>query len=269
MIYIIILLLPALFGCSSADDLFTNNDQRSNSKGEYIYRQHDEYFYNPALPKPRAPENYPWEDNLQHSKITKDYFRCTGSCVHPELIIDQSEGLKSYFDCDGDDAHGLPLREGKEFIYSILIDLLNYVQEETGHRVVITSGHRCPDHNSYVDQSNENLYSKHLIGAEVAFYVENLEYQPQEIISILRDYYKNEPSDYATFLRYEKSNTNVRTKPWYNKEVFIKLFDPDEGRDLDSQHPYSYIAIQVRYDREFNEKVTYSWNKAHRHYLRR
>ncbi len=269
MVYLVLLLLPVLFGCSSTDDLFLPSEKQANIKGEYIFRRHNEYFYNPQLPKPRDPPIYPWESPLNLPEITKEYFRCKGSCVNPELIVDNKGELKSYFDCDGDDAHGLPLRDGEEFIYTILIDILNYLQEETGHGVVITSGHRCPDHNTYVDPSKDNLYSKHMIGAEVSFYIDTMEYQPQVVIELLRDYYRNDVPEYASFLRYEKSNTNVRTRPWYNKEIFVKLFEPDEGRSLDNQHSFPYISIQVRYDRVHDEKITYSWNKAHRHYLRK
>lgn len=269
MIYLLFIVLPLLCGCSSNDDQLASSEKRANVKGEYIFRKHNEYFYNPSLPKVVEPPIYPWESRVNLPEITKEYFRCKGNCMHPELIEEHDGKLTSHFDCDGNDEHGLPLREGKEFIYTILIDILNYIQEETGKRVIITSGHRCPAHNIYIDTSKENLYSKHLIGAEVSFYVDSMEYHPRSIIDLLINYYQMDSSEYATFIRYEKSNTNVRTKPWYNKEVFVKLFETDEGRNLDNQHPYPYISIQVRYDREHDERVTYSWNKAHKGYLRK
>lgn len=268
--YYLIILIPLLASCSSSDDLFSGGDWHQHVKGEYIYRQHDEYFYNPPLPELVSPPQYSWDSDSKHPKITKEFFRCRGSAIHPELVTEVNGELKTFYDCEGDDSHGLPLRGGKEFIYPILIDLLNYLQQQTGQQIIITSGHRCPTHNSYIDHTKENLYSKHMIGAEVSFYVEGLEYKPQEVISLLREYYANEESsDYSSFLRYEKSNTNVRTMPWYNKEIFVKLFEPDEGRNLENEHPYPYISIQVRYDRELDKKVSYSWNEANRNFLRR
>ena len=113
-----------------------------------------------------------------------------------------------------------------------------------------------------------------MIGAEVSFFVQGMEDRPQEIVDILLDYYRNispfrDKSELTEFYRYEKSDTNVSTKPWYNKEVFIKLFKSTEGRNFDNRHPYPYIAIQVRYDTEKNERVTYSWDKAYKNYLRK
>ena len=35
---------------------------------------------------------------------------------------------------------------------------------------------------------------------------------------------------------------NVLIPPWYNKEILIKLFKKNEGRDLDNRHPYPRSA---------------------------
>lgn len=269
MIYIFILLLPVLFGCSSADDLFIGGEKGPHINGEYIYRKHHEYFYQPEAPQPGREPLYPWETPFGIPRITKDYFRCRGSALHPELLLESGGEAKPYSDCCGEDEHGLPIREGKEFIYPILIDLLNYLQRATGHRAIITSGHRCPAHNAYVDPSKNNLYSKHLIGAEVSFYMEGMEDKPLETIGLLCDYYREDLPEYASFIRYDAGNKELRSRPWCNKEIFIKLFEADEGRNGDNSHPYPYISIQVRYDRERQEKVEYSWNRANRHYLRK
>jgi hypothetical protein len=178
-----------------------------------------------------------------------------------------------YLDCGGVDKHSLPMDEDKEFFYPILIDLVNYLQVKTGKRVVITSGHRCPEHNTYVDPSVENQYSKHQIGAEVSFYVQGMESEPEAIVKYLQAYYLEKPEyrdlkEYREFQRYE-GETNVSTLPWMNKEIFIKLYDKKEGRNFDNRHPYPYVSIQVRYDRAKKERVVYSWDKAHRNYLRK
>lgn len=177
-------------------------------------------------------------------------------------------------DCGGIGDHSLPLRNDKEFIYPILINLLNYVQLKTNHQVIITSGHCCPEHNRYNDPSPKEQYSKHLLGAEVSFYVQELQTKPDSIIKILQEYFHENPiyqglPEYQEFKRWEKGGGNCSTLPWYNKEIFIKLYRANEGRSFDNRHLYPYISVQVRYDRILKEPVAYSWDKAFRNYWRR
>ena len=261
--------------CSSQEERTQDHLRAQNMKGEYIYRKHNEYLFVPPLPEKIISGTYPWDKRIagNHSKITKEFFRCKGSHLNPPRIVPEKEEIVRYYDCGGAEKHSLPLRDGKEFIYPILVDLLNHIQAKTGKRVVITSGHRCPEHNTYVDSSRENQYSKHMIGAEVSFYVQGMEDHSEIIIQHLQDYYKEHSKykgqkDYQTFRRYEKEDTDVSTSPWYNKEVFIKLYKKKEGRNFDNRHPYAYISIQVRYDIDLQEKVIYTWDKANRNYHR-
>lgn len=225
-------------------------------------------LYQPEV-TPRAP--YPWEKGYIHGlpRITKEFFRCNGGTDHLPFLDYDYGGEKTYrFDCEGGARHSLPLRDEKEYIYPILIDLLNYLQEKTRQRVIITCGHRCPEHNTYADPSRYNQSSKHLIGAEVDFYVDGYEQNPEEIISLLIEYYSQSQSEYREFLRLDPSKTDVVTSPWYNKEVLIKLYLAHEGRDRDTPHPYPYLSLQVRYDKEHCERVIYTWEKATRGYRR-
>jgi hypothetical protein len=144
------------------------------------------------------------------------------------------------------------------------LDLLNYVQEQTGKRVIVTSGHRCPAHNTYADLSKDNRTSKHQIGAEVDFYVQGMEDTPLAVVELLMGFYQGK--EFGAFQRYEKSD--VSTKPWMNQEIFIKLQLSHEGRDIDNRHPHPYITLQVRYDREAKERVSYDWKKANLGYAR-
>jgi len=250
-------------------------DKEENVKSvEVITRRSDDPKTIPTLKKVLAPQ-YPWEKNGQEKVplITKEYFRCNGSYLNPERKSDEVNHPVRTPDCEGGDRHSLPLRDGREYIYDILITLLNYVQNETGKHVVITSGHRCPQHNTYVDSCASNRCSKHMIGAEVSFFVEGMENHPETIIELILNYYKTASPfkydpEFSSFDRYEKEDTNVSVKPWYNKEVFVKLFQANEGRNFDNRHPYPYIAIQVRYDTQLNQRVVYSWDKAHKNFLR-
>lgn len=270
-------LIPLLMaGCSGLEQSEHERIRRANAKGEYIYRNHDEFLYPIQTPRHRVRELYPWESALvgRYPKITKEFFRCKGSALHPPHA-DHRDPTRpiNYFDCGGNQKHSLPLRHDKEFVYPILIDLLNYVQGKTGRRVVISCGHRCPIHNRYADSDPFNETSKHMIGAEVDFYVEGLEQRPEEVIVLLHQFYRETApykgkQEFEVFQRFDKSKTNVSIPPWYNQEIFIKLFKPNEGRDGDNRHPYPYICLQVRYDRDTHEKVIYQWEKAFKGYAR-
>ena len=256
-----------LLGCSDYEKLEKNDVRQRNCKGDYIYRKQDSKLFPLLDPKLSPLPIYPWEnENSSLLKITKEYFRCKGSPLHPSKNIRENQEEKVFTDCEGNQKHSLPLVHGKEGVYPILLDLLNYVQKKTARKVVVTCGHRCPVHNTYADRSKDNRISKHMIGAEVDFYVQGLENKPEEIVEILQSYYKDK-NDYEHFYRYDKSS-NASTKPWFNKEVFIKLYQKNEGRDFDNRHPYPYIAIQVRYDRDIKDRVIYTWEKSVNGYLR-
>ncbi len=261
-------------GCSSSDTLDEAPHSQRYQKAEYIYRTHDSSLFSVTSPKQTPSPSYPWKNtNSCQSKITKEYFRCKGTSLNPCHVITQKNEIQRYYDCGGIEKHSLPLRNGKEFIYPILIDLINYVQERTGKRAVITSGHRCPEHNTYVDPSPSNQYSKHMIGAEVSFYMQGMENDPNTVVEHIKTFYKITPQytgqkEYQEFQRYSKE-TNTAIQPWLNKEIFIKVFSAQEGRNFDNRHPYPYISIQVRYDKDLKENVSYSWEKANRNYLRR
>lgn len=262
-----ILILLFFLGCSGMEQSEQQKLRRLNAKGEFIHRNHDEYHYRIETPKHNVREPYPWEKGYvgQQPKITKEYFRCKGSGFNsPRSSKDLS---KTYFDCGGCHTHSLPLYQDKEFIYPILIDLLNFIQEKTHAKVIITCGHRCPSHNTYADSSQPT--SKHMIGAEVDFYVEGMQEQPEKIVALLQEYYQN--SKYGSeYLEFERLyyHLDVSTPAWCNKEILIQVYQRNEGRDYDNQHNYPYICIQVRYDRENKERVIYSWPKAFKGFRR-
>ncbi|HRD54914.1 MAG TPA: hypothetical protein PLC42_00805 [Parachlamydiaceae bacterium] len=272
----ILLILLFFAACSSKDS--DENSSQITQKAEFIYRTHQERYFTKSPLKKQKPKPYPWEIGMngKYPPITKEYFRCKGSSLNPPRSPSQNELDKStqFYDCGGSERHSLPLKDGKEFVYPILMDLLNYLQLKTEKRVVITCGHRCPDHNNYSDPAKENQYSKHMLGAEVSFYIQGMEEDPEAVLELLQEYYnlKKEYAknpDFIEFKTYEKNDTNVSTPPIYNKEIFIKLFKKTEGRNFDNRHPYPYISIQVRYDKEKNERVTYSWKEAHQNFLRK
>ena len=266
-----LLLLCLLTGCEQKT---TPQKPLSKAQGEYIYRLHDEYLFSAAPPQKLPLPAYPWEEGKTGNlpKITKEYFRCKGSSLNPHrpYTTEKGEVVKA-IDCNGMARHSLPMRQEKEFIYPIFLELLNHLQAKTGKRVVITSGHRCAEHNTYVNP--DDPYSKHQIGAEVSFYLQGLEDRPDQVVKFLQAFYTENPKynnqkDYLTFQRFEKP-TDVHTQPWYNKEIFIKLYTKKEGRNFDNRHPYPYLSIQVRYDRDLNERVVYDWRIANQCYQRR
>lgn len=268
--------LILLMGCSGMEQSEQEKLRRMNAQAEFIYRTSGESQYRLEPPKQKIREKYPWEMAYigKHPKITKEYFRCKGSSLNPPHIDHKDPARPAnYFDCGGFQKHSLPLSGDKEHIYPILIDLLNYLQAKTGCRAIITCGHRCPVHNSYADSSTYNQNSKHMIGAEVDFYMQGMEQRPEEVIQLIMGFYREMPlyrgeKDYIQFQRLEQAKLNVVTPPWYNKEILIKLYKKGEGRDFDNRHPYPYISIQVRFDREVNQKVICEWKKAFNGYRR-
>ncbi len=215
-----------------------------------IERHHGELLFLPTEALEVTAPCYPWraESERTHPPITKEYFRCRGSHVNSIRVVEGDKGKLYLEDCGGMADHSLPLRNGKEFIYPILIELLNKVQESTGKKVVITSGHRCPLHNSYIDPSPKNSKSKHQLGAAVTFYVEGLQNQPQEVLKRILSHYPE--------LQQEEDG-------WGNKELTIRIYWMHEGRDADNDHPYPYLSVEVRFDKSSNQRVEYSWKKAH------
>lgn len=216
-------------------------------------------------PSSAALPSYPWDEKWigAHRRITREFFRCLGSAPSFCLIQDKER------DCRGIDEHSLPVKDHQEFIYPILIKLLNYLQTTTEKRVVITCGHRCPRHNSYADPSWKNRTSKHQIGAEVDFYVEGMEERPDQVIELLLSYYRTQTSDPCTRTFVRTSRHGTRTPSWTNREVSLTLSAADERRDLDNHHPYPYLTIEVLYDTATKSRVAYSWQQAHQGYFRR
>jgi len=247
-----ILVLLLFLACSCRSDV------DKTATGEYIVRHHDEYSLHLGPIKARPAPSYPWQKEGNTLGITKEYFRCKGYSLNPpNVVMKDGKEFDRYYDCSGSDKHSLPLRDSKEFIYPILIELLNHIQTTSKKSVIVTSGHRCPAHQAFMDPSPKASCSKHLIGAEVDFYVQGLEDQPQKVVQMIVDFYKGQPKEFATFQRFEKT-TDVSTAPWFNKEIFVKIYKSSEGRNYDNHHTYSYITIQVRFDRERNEKVVFS-----------
>ncbi len=274
--YLYYFALILLVGCSGLEQGEQEKFRRQNAHAEVIYRRHDEIHYEIPPLQPRVRENYPWEEGYvgRLPPITKEWFRCRGSGVNPphmESIPGQTPVQR--IDCAGAERHSLPLRKEEEFIYPVLIEILNNLQSRTGQKIVVTCGYRCPQHNVYADPSPKNAASKHMIGAEVDFYVQGFEERPEEVVKLIMQFYRENAryrgkKEYQNFERYEKKDTDVSTLPWYNKEIFIKLYRKNEGRDFDNRHPYPYISLQVRVDRETNEKVVYTWQKANSCYKR-
>lgn len=261
-----------LLSCSGLEQSEKEKLRRQNLKAEEICRTKDSTIFVLEEPVSKDKVAYPWEEGAAQnlSKITKEFFGCKGSPHHlPKKGLKEGEMIN---DCEGSVKHSLPLIDGKENVYPILIELLNYVQKKTQKKVMITSGHRCPIHNLYVDSAKEARCSKHMIGAEVDFYVKGMEDKPHKVIELIMQFYKEHPryknqKDFENFTRFEKK-TDVMTAPWCNKEVFVKLVKKSEGRNGDNNHDYPYVTIQVRYDRAKQEKVTYDWQKVKNSYSR-
>jgi len=249
--------------------------KRDNCSAEYVYRKSDQKYFALIAPAEQKRQPYPWEseDLFDLPKITERHFVCKGKPTNPTIFRKEKNNTKSFSDCEGANYHSLPQVHGKQGVYPVLIDLLNYIQDKLKKRVVITSGYRCPLHNAYCDETGYYKNSKHMMGAAVDFYVQGAEDHPELVIDLIQNFYKERPgyknsSVFSEFLRSEETHLDVSTPAWYNKEIFIKLYKPNEGRHIDNRHPYPYLSIQVRYDRDLKEQVSFSLDQVLRNYKR-
>lgn len=254
----ILILALLLTSCSSATDRQECKRRKNNRVEEKIYRLSDEYFYvkDDAILVER--DLYPWETKSSFSKITISDFRCRGSEKNQKLSI----GKEIISDCNGLHDHGLPYKNGKEFVYPVLVEILNFVQEATGRQVIVLSGHRCPIHHKYVTSGRGRL-SKHMIGARADFYLKGYKVAGEQILKTIESFYKEESSEYRHFFSIQKKDGGLIYK---NKE--IKLYLNSEKNLLIDKIDEQVITIEVCYDREENQEVVLDWDKAYRGYIR-
>lgn len=238
-----------------------------------IFCSQEDYILPQEVKKITEEPSFPWHilssESLQ--PITKEFFRCKGSSLHPpHIIFENGKEKDRIWDCGGCDRHGLPVRNGEEFVYPVLIELLNFLQSSLQRQVIITSGHRCPGHEQYCTQGT-SASTKHLIGAAVSFFISGAETQPELVIEAIMRYYRTHPiySQDKSFCTFTRSRSNdCLLEAWVNKELFIKLYSPHEGRNLDNRHPFAYFDIQLRFDRTKNCPLTFTWQEA-QNYLRK
>ncbi len=260
-LYFLILLIAS---CSRMERSEKEKMKQHHMTFKPIVRHHDEK----SLPSWEMTlverEKYPWEKSLvgRFAPITKEHFRCKGNSLNPVLSIKKEGGQQQEIkDCGGIDKHSLPIRAQKEFIYPILIELLNEIQKKLSAKVIITSAHRCPEHQLYCDQSTEGKFSKHLIGAEVDFYVEGYENKPQEVLQVIRQFYQDEPrykgmKEFQNFVKNDQSGIE-------NKEITTAVRAKNSHRDFDNRHRYPFITLTLKYDFAEKKRVEYSWKEAH------
>ena len=114
--------LPLLLAaCSGLEMSEQKRLQEHNTQKEVIYRNDSDKTYIIETPVKRARDPYPWEPSEmgKFPLITKEFFRCKGSSLHPSKSKDK-DSSELIFDCDGILKHSLPVRGGKEFVFPIL-----------------------------------------------------------------------------------------------------------------------------------------------------
>lgn len=74
-------ILGLFAACSGMKQSEQEKLRRQNAKGEFIYRNHDEYHYVLKTPEHRIREKYPWEmaSGGKHPKISKESLPCKSS----------------------------------------------------------------------------------------------------------------------------------------------------------------------------------------------
>jgi hypothetical protein len=230
-------------GCTTLEEAHKQKVKEINQVKESIERKEGEAFFTILPPKVKEHRPYPWEERYIGSirKITKEFFRCKGSSSNPPEIVTGKEPVY-FYDCT---PHSLPIRDGEERVSTVLIDMLNFVQQKLQSRVVITSAHQCPTHQKYLKKEKKSKMSRYLVGAKVDFYVEGYERKPQEVAALLSTFFK------------EPLTVQVKGQEWSNKEVRLILRKTGERRNKDNRHPYPYFTLE---DRSFH----YTWDHAYK-----
>ncbi|MCH9811166.1 hypothetical protein K0U07_00210 [bacterium] len=251
-------LLFLLVGCSTADERVQSRRMQNNKSTEKIYRLSHEKVYEEKEQKLVKREPYPWENAADFPKITMNMLRCRGCSSNKE----RTRGDKAFTDCNGMKDHGLPYVDGEEFVYPVLVSLLNKVQNSLNKKVVVTSGHRCPKHNDYLNLGKSRI-SKYMIGACVDFFIEGMENDAEQIVEEIISLYKEDSDNYCHFT---KSKSSKGTPSWRNKEISISIQKEGEHSILyKKDHPV--LSISVRYDRQKGEHVHLDWKHAYQGFI--
>lgn len=266
---IFIIFIIFLSSCTTNDHL---NFNKKNIQVDVIQRSSEDIYFADTEKKNKILLSSLEEENLGIFKITKDFFRCKGNPLNPVRKDEKNpSGIKIFTDCEGPTKHSLSLINSQEGVYPVLIEILNYIQKKTNKKVVITCGYRCPKHNVYADILNNAKESKHMLGAEVDFYVQGFEQSPDKVVDIILQFYNENAKykgrqEFEIFKRFEEP-TDISTQPWFNKEILIKLYQSNEGRDFDNRHPYPYVSIEVLWDKNSKQMINFSLDKANKGYL--
>jgi hypothetical protein len=254
----LILLTIFLNGCSTADERNQARRMKENGSSERIYRLSNQKVYVESAMEIAVKEPYPWESGTAFSKITVDRFRCQGSHDRKEKERDG----KIYKDCCGLADHGLPYGDNDEYVYPVMVSLLNKVQKAFNKKVVITAGHRCPAHQAYVTLGKSKI-SRYMIGAKVDFYLEGMEQDALTVVEKLKSFYEDDKG-FSEF--YEVRNKDG-TRAWHNKEVIFTINTEGEHTVLLGKK-HAVVSIDVRYDRSKSEGIVLDWKRAYEGYIR-
>lgn len=256
------MLALGLCGCSGLEQSEQEKIKKMHALSEPILRYAEEQSHAICFPEKKVRERYSWENTLAHEypKITKEAFRCKGSGNPKPKISRENVAI---FDCQGADKHSLPICEDRESIYPALLEILNFLQDQLKKKVVVTAGHRCYLHQTYLLGTTSGAITKYLVGAQVDFLIDGLQASSQQIIDCLQKYYQEifpNEKDYHL----EKTVTGV----WQNKEIFVRFFAKHEGRNEDNSHDYPYLSIELKHDRVLNKKIHVKYQQAINGYFR-
>lgn len=255
----LILLAILCCSCDDASSRVKKKRKKNNYVCEKIYRNSDEFFYQEDHLVIAEKTFYPWQSRSNFTQITMNTLRCRGSDSHKSYKI----GKKTVEDCNGLHDHGLPYKDKQEFVYPVLIDTLNYLQDSLQKEVVVVSGHRCPKHHRYVTRGQSRL-TRYMIGAKVDFYIKGYENDLGKVIETIATRYANDEKRYKEFV---KSAQKDGTYSFRNKELRISYGVNAEAKKFDNVH-FAVISLEVLYDREKDQRVYLEWDQAYKGYIR-
>lgn len=151
------------------------------------YNIHKDFIPNDfVLPQESSQKNptYQWEKQYpSFPSFTKYSLRCPGTNTEQNVLPHKK--------CLGALHHGLPLYNGKEYIYPKLIALLNFLQIENNEKIIIIRGHVCPKVFSLLNTQEQN--TKYLIGAIVK--ISSKINWEKKLPSLIKKFYDNKKEE--------------------------------------------------------------------------
>ncbi|MDA8773528.1 hypothetical protein N9N03_00150 [Chlamydiia bacterium] len=232
------LLLISLLLTLSAHKIYRDYNNQTLPQGYQYYKLPIHH----TIATTEIPQHINFENKQLTSSLSRYDFCCRGCMSNPIREIMSNGRNINATDCDGNNDHSLPLKNGEEWVHEDLISILNTLYEETTIRPIVDIGHCCPKHLTYLYGDHTPTVRKHLMAAQAIFHM-NTDININKIIEILNQkLYSKKPlkKDHEG----DFSNQYIQIK---TKEHPIRKDD------------HEYICLTIKKYQKTNKTVSFDW----------